>query len=102
MILVRQVFQTKWGKAGEFASMIAEGNREIAKALGRDYSWRVLTDLTGPFHTVVLEVEMESMAQWETFRHQMFQTPEIGEGMERTGQLVESGRSEMFTIEAHS
>ena len=102
MILIRQVFQTKWGKAGEFASAIAEGNREIAKALGRDYSWRVLTDLTGPFHTVVLEVELESMAQWEQMRSEMFQIPEIGEGMELTSDLVESGRSEMYTIEEHS
>ncbi|HVB64928.1 MAG TPA: hypothetical protein VNE17_09365 [Nitrolancea sp.] len=102
MILIRQIFQTKWGKASEFASMMVEGNREIAKALGHDYSWRVLTDLTGPFHTVVLEVELESMAQWEQFRSQMFQSPEISEGMERTSQLVESGRSEMYTIEAHS
>jgi hypothetical protein len=102
MILVRQVFQAKWGKAGEFASMMAEGNREIAKALGQDHAWRVLTDLTGPFHTVVLEVEMESMAQWEQFRSQMFQDPEMGKAMDRTAELVESGRSEMYTIEAHS
>ena len=102
MILVRQVFQAKWGKAGEFASMMADGNREIAKALGNDHAWRVLTDLTGPFHTVVLEVEMESMAQWEQFRSQLFQNPEIGREMARTGELVESGRSELYTIEARS
>jgi hypothetical protein len=102
MILVRQVFQTKWGKADEFAALMAADNQEMAKALGADHAWRVLTDLSGPFHTVVLEVEMESMAQWEQFRSQMFQNPEIGREMERSGELVESGRSEMYTIEAHS
>ena len=102
MILIRQVFRTKWGKAAEFASMMADGNREMSKTLGQDHPWRVLTDLTGPFHTVVLEVEMESMAQWEQFRNQMFQDPEMSKGMERTGELLESGRSEMYNIEAQS
>ncbi|HEX7101026.1 MAG TPA: NIPSNAP family protein [Nitrolancea sp.] len=101
MIVVRQVFQAKWGKAAEFATLVADGNREIAKALGQNHAWRVLTDLTGPFHRVVLEVEMESMAQWEQVRTQMFQNPEIGQALARGNDLVESGRSEIYTIEAH-
>ena len=102
MILIRQVFQAKWGKAAEFASLMAEGNREIGKALGQDHPWRILTDLSGPFHRVVLEIELESMAQWEQLRNQMFQNPEIGQRMAQGNELVESGRSEIYTIEAHS
>ena len=42
---------------------------------GRDAP--VLTDLTGPFNTLVLEVEVESLAQWEKDRREMFADPQV-------------------------
>ncbi len=94
MILVRTVFQAKWGKAQELVAAFKEGMR------GAERQPRILTDLSGPFHTVVLEGEHESLAAWERFRAQMFADPQFAAGSRRVDELVESGRTEYYTIES--
>ena len=102
MILVRMVFQATFGNGGELArqmatGMVAPGQQSPAGA-GR---WRILTDLTsGPFDTVVLEGEWESLAAWEQARSQMFADPSFQESMSGTAALIESGHAELYTIEA--
>ena len=54
MILIRNVFRLKFGKAREAVALIKEGVA-IQKRAGANFAARVLTDLTGPFYTVVLE-----------------------------------------------
>jgi hypothetical protein len=99
MILVRNVFQAKFGKGGELAKLMVEGMR--VEGGGGGGRWRVLTDLTsGPFDTVVLEGEAESLAAWEELRRKMFADPSFGEGMARTAELIQSGHAEIYTIEA--
>ena len=99
MILVRNVFQAKFGKGGELAKLMVEGMRAEGGG-GGGGRWRVLTDLTsGPFDTVVLEGEAESLAAWEALRRQMFADPSFGESMSRTAELIQSGHAEIFTIE---
>ena len=103
MIVVRNVFQAKVGRAGELARAMAEsmrGARETLGAEGGPSAWRVLTDLSGPFDTVVLEVEGESLAGWERARSEMFASPEFQENFTRTAELMVSGRSELYTLEA--
>jgi hypothetical protein len=100
MILVRTVFQAKFGKGGELAKAMVESMRAGGAGGGR---WRVLTDLTsGPFDTVVLEGVADSLAAWEELRRQMFAEPSFGEEMARTAELIQSGRAELYTIEAES
>ena len=53
-----------------------------------------------PFDTVVLETQVASPADWERQRHEVFQRPEFPESFGRTSQMIESGRSEFYTIEA--
>jgi hypothetical protein len=60
----------------------------------------VLTDLSGSFDTVVLEVESESLAEWEQVRARLFQAQSFRESMARTQGMIVSGRNELFTIEA--
>jgi hypothetical protein len=101
MILVRNVFQAKFGKGGELAKLMAEGMRAEGGGGGGGGRWRVLTDLTsGPFDTVVLEGESESLAAWEELRRRMFADPSFGESMSRTAELIQSGHAEIYTIEA--
>jgi hypothetical protein len=57
MIVVRNVFQLKFGKAKEAVALLKEGLAIQKKALsGVEFSTRVLTDVTGPFYTLVLEL----------------------------------------------
>lgn len=100
MILVRTVMQAQFGRGGELAAQFVEGNRQMAQEIGVQRRWRVLTDLSGTFDTVVLEVEAESMAEWEQVRAKLFQSQSFRESMARTQGMVVSGRNELYTIEA--
>ena len=71
------------------------GDSERAGASGM----RVLTDLSGQFDTVVMEFEVESLAAWEQQRKENFASPEFAESFQRTADLIESGRTEFYTIE---
>ena len=97
MILVRNVFQAKFGKGGELARLMLQGMGAEGGPSGR---WRVMTDLTsGPFDTVVFEAEMESLAAWEQERARMFEDPEFGKEMAGSEDLIVSGHAELYTIE---
>ena len=76
------------------------GEHAPALAAGAPSAWRVLTDLSGPFDTVVLEVETDSLATWERARREMFASPEFQADFARGAELMVSGRNELYTIEA--
>ena len=100
MVLVRFVFQAKWGKAHELASQMVVFQKTAERAFGDGIGRsRILTDLSGPFHTVVQEVEVESLAAWERDRVKMFAHPKFQEMQAVTQGLMESGRTEFYTIE---
>lgn len=100
MILVRTVMQARFGKGGELAAHFVETNRRLMAELSVQRPWRILTDLSGPFDTVVLEVEAESLAEWERVRGELFRAPAFQDSMARSQDLIASGRNEVFTIEA--
>lgn len=100
MILVRQTFQAKFGKAGTVAAQMRESNEVISRTLGLNHHWRILTDLSGTFDTVVLEIEAESLGDWEQTRNAMFQNPEFLAAIAPGVELLETGSSQFFTIEA--
>ncbi len=60
----------------------------------------LMTDLSGEFHTVVMEAQFESLAAWEKFRATMFTAPD-GQGVPDDGmeEMMVSGRQEFWTIE---
>jgi hypothetical protein len=61
---------------------------------------RLLTDLSGPFFTVVTEAEVESLGRWEEALAGGFGSAEFEEWFARMAPLVESGRRDFFTIVA--
>ncbi len=97
MILVRYVFQVKWGKAHEVVEAFKKAEAIIGEKYGRV---RILTDLSGPFNTVIQEVEVESLAEWEGHRAEVFALPEFQQMQADTFDLIESGRAEFYTIES--
>lgn len=63
MILVRDVFQLQFGKMRDALALLSE-MRDIERANGYDVT-RVLTDLTGPYYTLVMESTFENLTQYE-------------------------------------
>lgn len=100
MILVRTVLQAKFGTGGNLAATFTKASGAMMVESGTARRWRVLTDLSGQFDTVVQEVEVESLAEWETFRARLFELPAFRDSMASMQELVVSGHNELWTIEA--
>jgi hypothetical protein len=96
MILVRDVFQAKYGSGDELVALFKEAS-EMSYWGGNQ---RLLTDLSGEFFTVVVETEVESLAEYERLRDEEFSKPGFADWFARMVPLVESGRREFYTIEA--
>ena len=99
MVLVRIVLQAKWGAAGDVAKEMGQAAAEMVQVVGGG-KVRVLTDLSGTFHRVVQEIEVESIAAWEANRERIFSHPAFVESQKRLDGLIESGSMEFYTIES--
>jgi hypothetical protein len=99
MIVVRNVFQLKFGKAREAVALMKEGLAIQKRVMaGTDFSTRVLTDVTGPFYTLVLEMTAPNVAAVESTMPRLFADKDWQANYQKMGALVESGYREIFTI----
>ena len=96
MIVVRNVFRLKFGKARD-AIALAKEAEEIGKRHGGAPS-RYLTDLTGEFYTLVMETSYESLAAMEKEQNAIMGKKEFSEWYQKFIPLVESGYREMFNV----
>jgi hypothetical protein len=97
MIVVRNVFQLKFGKAREAVAVMKEGVA-IQKRLVPDVSARLLTDVTGPNYTLVLELTVPNLAAFEANVPRVFGDKDFQANYQNMMPLVESGHREIFTI----
>ena len=61
MIVVREIFQIKFGRMKEAKELW----KEMLKMTPTDTKPRVLTDLTGPYYTLVLENTHKDLSAFE-------------------------------------
>ncbi|MGA2477118.1 MAG: hypothetical protein ABSG63_00020 [Spirochaetia bacterium] len=95
MIVVRDIFQVKFGRMKEAKDVWKEMAKLFpAERRGR---YRLLTDLTGQYYTLVMENTHKDMADWESSMSQM-SDPAMGALYQKFTPLVDSGRREIFTI----
>jgi hypothetical protein len=99
MIVVRTVLQAKFGTGGRLAASFSETSRSMMAEMGTKRRWRVLSDLSGPFDTIVQEVEAESLAEWETMRTKLFESKAFRDSMAVMQEMVVTGRNELWTVE---
>jgi hypothetical protein len=99
MVVIRNVFRLKFGKAREAVALMKE-TRAIEKRVmsGLDYSSRVLTDVTGPFYTLVLEITVANLATFESNSPRLFSDKEWQAQSQKMASLVDSGYREIFSI----
>jgi hypothetical protein len=99
MIVIRNVFQLKFGKAREAVALMKEGIAIQKRVMsGLEYSTRVLTDVTGPFYTLVLEVTVPDLETFERNVPRLFGDAEWQANDQQVAPLVESGHREVFSI----
>ena len=97
MILVRDVFRLHFGKAREATALLPEGLQFMRRS-GEVREARALTDLTGPYYTLVLESTYEGLAAYEQSMGEGMSDPQWKAWYQRFTPLVESGYREMFTV----
>ena len=99
MIIIRNVFRLKFGKAREAVALFKEGNA-IQKRIGAgmNLQTRLLTDVTGPFYTVVLELSVPSMSEFEARAPQLMGDKDWQANYQKVTALVESGYREVFSV----
>ena len=99
MIVVRTVFRLKFGKAREAVALVKDGIA-IQKRVGAglDFSTRLLTDVTGPFYTMIWEVTVPNLAAFEAAAPQLMGDKDWQANYQRLGALVDSGYREIFSV----
>jgi len=93
MIVVRNSFIAKPGQASKLAAQL----KEMAAAGGLTNA-RVLIDVTGDFNHVVMEHEVESVADFEEMFKKYASDPQIREKAKGYTDLWITGSRELFRV----
>jgi hypothetical protein len=96
MIVVRDIFQVKFGKMKEAKDIWKEMVKVMPAQSGNRP--RLLTDLTGQYYTLVLENTYKDLADYEAFSRQEMSAAGVGALYQKFVPLVDNGRREIFTI----
>ena len=94
MIVVRGIFRAKYGRGDELVQLMKESREIWPDRMAFD----LMTDLSGPFFTVVTEARYESLSAWENDFKTAFGDERVGAWFERMMQLVETGSREFYTL----
>ena len=97
MIVVRNVFRLKFGKAKEAVALLKQGIA-IQKQAGLEMNQRIMTDLVGTFYTLVLELTVPNMGTLEVNMPKVMGDKDWQTNYQKFSALVESGYREIFTI----
>ncbi len=96
MILVRDIFQLKFGKMREAMDMWKQMINTMSQT--GYMPDRMLTDLTGQYYTLVMESTYDNMGDFENSMKQEIGSDDWRRQYQKFVDLVDSGRREIFTI----
>src|SRR5262245_60787378 len=99
MIVVRDIFRVKFGKAKETYEALKEGVA-IANKVGFGASGvRLLTDLAGePYYTLILETTFESLAAWESSSLAVRGNAEWRAWYQKVTPLIDNGERKIYSV----
>ncbi|HLP15374.1 MAG TPA: hypothetical protein VK470_03885 [Bacteroidota bacterium] len=98
MYIIREVFNAKPGQASKLAKLMKKG-------FGGEPSARVMTDMVGNYNTVVVEIQTNSLAEFEK-QMQDYKSgkpdpkmdPKVAEEMSKYTEMYLTGRREIFQV----
>ncbi len=98
MLVVREIFIAKPGQASKLAKLFKKG-------FPPDPNYRVMTDLVGQYNTVVIEMLVKNLAEFERQMEEYRSgkpdpnmDPKVAEEMAKYTDLYQTGRREIFQI----
>jgi hypothetical protein len=100
MLLVRDVFQARYGRGDELVALFKElsSHWEAGQQQVKPQEFRIMTDASGTFFTVVTEILVEDFATWERLTEAEFALPQFAEWFQRMMPLTESGHREFYHL----
>jgi hypothetical protein len=93
MLLIREVFTCKAGSASKLAGMLKAANAAYPAMKAR-----ILTDYVGDFNTVVMEVEVADMAEFDGHMHQYRTNAALRDSLKGYTDLYVTGRREVYQV----
>jgi len=93
MLVIRETFTAKPGMASKLAKMFREMSKEMPMPKSR-----VLTDFVGPYNTVVWEVEIRDLAEFEKMMSEYANKPDMAKKMTGYTEMYQSGRREIYRV----
>jgi len=98
MLIIREVVTAKPGQASKLAKLFKKG-------FGGDPNTRIMTDLVGNYNTVVVEMQVKSLAEFEkqmedykSGKPDPKMDPKVAEEMSKYTEMYLTGRREVFQI----
>jgi len=98
MLIVREIFTAKPGQASKLAKL-------FKKSFGTASNIRVMTDLIGNYNTVVMEMEMEDLAEFDRMMEEYRSgkpdpkiDQETAKEMSKYTEMYLTGRREIFQL----
>jgi hypothetical protein len=98
MIIVRETFTAKPGQAGKLAKL-------FRKAFPKENNMRVMTDYIGNYNTVVIEMQLKNLAEFEkqtedykAGKPDPNMDPKAAEELSKYTEMYLTGRREIYTI----
>ena len=93
MYVVRETFTAKPGMASKLAKMFREVSSEMPGVKSR-----VLTDFVSDYNTVVWEVEMKELADFEKMMKEYATKPDLGKKMAGYTEMWQTGKREIYRV----
>jgi hypothetical protein len=98
MIIIREVFVAKPGQASKLAKL-------FKKAMAAEQNVHVMTDLAGNYNTVVMEMQVNSLAEFEK-QYEEYKSgkpdpkmdPKVQEEMSKYTEMYLTGRREIYQV----
>ncbi len=99
MIQVRDVLQAKFGKIDQAVELFKQFPQGQIGPTPADFHFSVLTDISGTMYTLVNELTVTSLGEWESVRDQIYALPQFAAWFKQYQLFIEGGRREYYNVE---
>ena len=98
MLVIREVFTAKPGQASKLAKL-------FKRAFEAEPNTRIMTDMVGNYNTVVVEMQVKSLAEFEKQMEEMKSgkpdpkmDPDVAQELSKYTEMYLTGRREIYQI----
>ena len=93
MLVIREIFVAKPGMASKLAKQFKEMTADMP-----GQKTRVMTDMVGNYNTVIMEMEIESLAAFEKEMEKYSKAPKQEKEMASHTEMYLTGKREIFRL----